>query len=380
LATAAAVLAALCQSAPAFLDEESCLMCHQFDGLAFAEAATAEVRHFEVDPDLWGQSVHGGVACRDCHRDVRELPHDPVKPVECGVTCHVIDPSTNRPFTHAPEIERFRASVHGRGAEDDPFTSDRPTCLDCHSNRLFAAHEGAWGATDELVSETLVRCRGCHQEDEWSAYVLMHVMHRMRRRRPPDEVVRLCTRCHEDAERMARHGLVPMWNFRDSFHWRMILLGDPDAPDCLSCHVPVGFSSHEIHPVEHDLSATNRQNLRRTCSNPGGAQRCHPGATTAFAEARIHFTDRQAFEIVQDTSVDPDARAVLAQRLDAAEAFTGADIFRFRVLGLLTLFYKILVGVVIGSMVVHQALDFMTQRRRIRDERALAETGDIWAE
>jgi hypothetical protein len=350
-------------------------MCHQFDGLAFAADENAPVRHFEVDPDLWSQSVHGGVSCRDCHRDVTELPHGIVQPVDCGVTCHVIDPSTNRPFTHEPEIDRFRQSVHGQGAEEDPFAADRPDCLDCHSNRLFGAHEGAWGATDELVSETLVRCRGCHQDEDWSEYVLMHVMHRMRRRRPPEEVVRLCTSCHEDVDRMARHGLLPMWSFRDSHHWRLILLGDPDAPDCLSCHVPVGYSAHEIHPIGDERSAIHPENLRQTCSNPGGAQRCHPGATKAFSEARIHFTDRQALEIVQDETVDADARAILAQRIEATAMFTHSDAVRFRILGLIALFYKILIGLVIGGMVIHQILDHFGQRRHLREAHATAAPG-----
>ncbi|MBN1475540.1 hypothetical protein JXA47_02185 [Candidatus Sumerlaeota bacterium] len=373
-ALAAAVASLVAVSALAELDDESCLLCHQYDGLAFSGAEGEPIHHFEVDPDLWLQSVHGGVACRDCHRDVQELPHGAVERVNCAVTCHVLDPSTNRPFTHAPEIGRFESSVHGAGRADDPYPEDRPTCLDCHQNRLFAAHEGAWGATDQLVQETLVRCRGCHQDPAWSEYVLSHVMHRMRRRRPPEEVVQLCTSCHEDVERMARHGLVPMWDFRDSFHWRMILLGDPDAPDCLSCHVPVGYSAHEIHHRDDLRSAINVENLRATCSNPGGAQRCHTGATQAFAEARIHFSDRRAFEIMQDESLDPDVRALLAQRIENQEAFMRADEFRFWILGLISLLYKVMIGAVIGGMMVHQILDFIAQLR-LRRRKARARVG-----
>jgi hypothetical protein len=367
---AAGLLALAFSPSALALDEESCLLCHQFDSLAYAESASAEVRHFEVDPALWSQSVHGKVACRDCHRDVTTLPHGPVKPVDCGVTCHVIDPSSNRPFSHQREIERFRASVHGRGAAQDPYAADRPTCLTCHSNRLFAAYEGAWGATDAMVQETLTRCRGCHQSQGWSEYVLMHVMHRMRRRRPPEEVVRLCTSCHEDVQKMARHGLLPMWSFRDSQHWKMILLGDPNAPDCLSCHVPVGYSAHEIQPIQDIQSAINFRNLRATCSNVGGAQQCHPGATQSFAQARIHFTDRQAQEILNDESIDPHVRTLLQQRLETTVAFTRADIFRFWLLGLISGFYKIMIGTVIGLMLLHQIFDFFAHRRHLRLMRA----------
>jgi hypothetical protein len=344
--------------------------------LAFIEPDSSTVNHYEVDPDLWLQSVHGGVSCRDCHRGVTELPHGDIPRVDCAVTCHVVDPSTNRPFSHAPEIGRFEASVHGSEREEDPYADDRPQCLDCHQNRLFASFEGAWGATDQLVQETLVRCRGCHQDPAWSEYVLSHVMHRMRRRRPPEEVVQLCTSCHEDVERMARHGLVPMWDFRDSFHWRMILLGDPDAPDCLSCHVPVGYSAHEIHHRDDLRSAINVENLRATCSNPGGAQRCHAGATQSFAEARIHFSDRRVVEIMQDETLSPDVRALLAQRMEEQESFVRADEFRFWLLGLLTLFYKLLIGAVIGGMVIHQILDFQSQLRHRAHRRRAAHAAE----
>lgn len=357
-------------SAPA-LDEESCLLCHQFDGLAFRDAS-GEVQHFEVDPDLWEMGVHGRVACRDCHRDVTTLPHGEVRPVDCAVTCHVIDPSSNRPFSHQREIERFNQSVHGRGRDEDPFEADRPGCLTCHSDRLYAAMEGAWGATDAMVEETLTRCRGCHTGEGWSEQVLTHVMHRMRRRRPQEEVVRLCTSCHEDAERMARHGILPMWSFRDSQHWRMILLGDPNAPDCLSCHVPVGFSAHEIQPT-HDLkSATNVHNLQATCGNRGGAQRCHAGATEQFAQTRIHFSDRQMREVMNDERIDPDVRQLLQQRIEASVAFTRADVFRFWVLDMVSLFYKIMIGLTIGGMLVHQTLDFLALRRFHRRGHAVA--------
>lgn len=349
------------------LDEESCLLCHQFDSLAYSETVSSEVRHFEVDPVLWAESVHGQrVACRDCHRDVTTLPHGPVQPVDCGVRCHVIDPSSKRPFSHQREIEVFRRSVHGRGAEEDPYAEDRPTCLTCHSNRLFALHEGAWGATDAMVQETLTRCQGCHTGEGWSEYVLMHVMHRMRRRRPQEEVVRLCTSCHEDAEKMARHGLLPMWSFRDSHHWRLILLGDPNAPDCLSCHVPVGYSAHDIQPIQDIESAINIRNVRATCSNVGGAQQCHPGASQAFAQARVHFTDRQAREILSDESIDPHVRTLLQQRMETTMAFTRADVFRFWLLDLISLFYKILIGATVGLMTIHQTLDFLARRRHLR--------------
>lgn len=353
------------------LDDESCLLCHQYDGLAFLTDDGQSVNHFEVDPDLWLRSVHGGVSCRDCHRGITELPHGQVERVNCAVTCHVVDPSTNRPFSHAPEIGRFEASVHGRGAEDDPYPDDRPTCLDCHTNRLFASHEGAWGATDSMVQETLVRCNGCHGDEEWSEYVLSHVMHRMRRRRPPEEVVQLCTSCHEDVDRMARHGLVPMWDFRDSHHWRLILLGDPNAPDCLSCHVPVGYSAHEIHHRGDLRSAINVDNLRATCSNPGGAQACHTGASQAFAEARIHFSNRRALEIVNDETIDPDVRNLLRSRLESQEAFMREDTLRFRILGILTLVYKFLIGGTIGFMIFHQILDFLAQMRVLRRKSAV---------
>jgi hypothetical protein len=352
------------------LDDESCLACHQRVGLAAAAVATDEVQHFEIDSDSWFQTVHGAVACRDCHRDVTQLPHGPIEAVNCAMTCHIADPSTGRPFSHRGMQERLARSVHGVVAEHGPHASDLPTCRSCHVNDLHDPMVGAWGATQAMVNETTTRCQDCHLDPAWADRVLTHVTHRMRRRRSPEEVVILCTSCHEDADRMGRHGLLPVWDYRDSYHWRMVLLGDPNAPDCLSCHVPVGFSAHEIYPGSDGRSAINMENRQQTCGNQGGAQSCHPGASRSFAEAQVHFTDRGTLAVLDDEMVDSEVRSRLQERLASERGVSGADLFRLRLLKLISGFYKILIGLVAGGMIVHQTLDFFAQRRLLRQHAA----------
>src|SRR4051794_40362115 len=71
-------------AAPPKLD---CLSCHQDEKLA-VDAGGGKVKSLHVDRKKFGESIHGFLTCADCHKDVKDFPHDPVpKAVECN-SCH----------------------------------------------------------------------------------------------------------------------------------------------------------------------------------------------------------------------------------------------------------------------------------------------------
>jgi hypothetical protein len=108
-------------------------------------------------------------------------------------------------------------------------------------------------------------------------------------------------------------------------------------------------------------------NRVKTCSNQGGMQSCHPGATTEFASGRVHAYGMKA-QIMADKNrasflVDQDLSLVVER---AEKDLSDKELFHYKVLRLIKLFYKLLIAFVIGSMLLHQGLDFMASRRHLK--------------
>jgi hypothetical protein len=181
----------------------------------------------------------------------------------------------------------------------------------------------------------------------------------MRRIRRQPEIIKLCTSCHEDSQKMARHGLESVSTYKDTFHWSLVKYGVKNAPDCISCHVPVGYTTHDIRPREDGMSSIHTLNRVNTCNNQGGIQSCHPGATAQFATGRVHAYGTKvqiaAGKTGIDTSDHEKIRLVERARVDISKE----EIFRHKVLSWIRLFYKVFIPLVIGFMAYHQWLDWL---------------------
>jgi len=234
---------------------------------------------------------------------------------------------------------------------------------------MYNPYAGYWGKSEELSLETLTRCQGCHTDKDWTQKIYAHFTHRMRRRRTQNEIIRLCTSCHEDEEKMARHGVEAVSTFKDTFHWTLVKYEVQDAPDCISCHVPVGYSTHEIEPRSDPISPINKKNRVNTCSNQGGIQNCHPGATEKFAEGRVHAYGTKIQLIAAQEVVQAKAQEETPLLLERArKEVTEEEVFHYKVLSLLKLLYQLLIASVIGFMALHQVLDYFSIRRRMKTE------------
>ena len=357
------------------VDEENCLLCHKYSGLGRIDEKGKKHLYY-VNEKLYNQSVHGKIRCGECHLGIENFPHKNVKKVDCATACHLTDPATGRPFSHAGMIEKYEMSVHGKGTAENPkkHIEDLPTCTYCHDNRIYQPINKLAGREQGIAQEIFDRCIGCHTNNAWTEAFYYHFTERLHQRRSSKLMVELCTSCHEDEEKMARNNLKPVSTFRDTFHWQAIKYGDPNAPNCITCHAPVGYFSHEIMPKRDARSAIYKDNLVRTCSNQGGVQVCHPDATASFAQGTVHpshfkagFFEDQKDSLTIKREIEKGAfkpfRELLTQTLKPGTEKTIS--YQNIVLLLIKYFYMFLIGGLISCMIVHQVLDYFATRREL---------------
>ncbi len=125
-------------------DEEGCLICHKYSGLARLDQKTGSIRLFYVNNNKYNNSVHGKVLCRNCHLKLDVIPHTDAIKVDCSTKCHLKEPSTDIEFSHGNLYEEVNNSIHGKGTADKQkkFSGDMPGCTDCHLNTVYEPVHG----------------------------------------------------------------------------------------------------------------------------------------------------------------------------------------------------------------------------------------------
>lgn len=360
-------------------DEEGCVICHKYPGLARIDQQTGNLRLFYVDDHQYKNSVHGKILCRNCHLKLDVIPHTNTAKVNCSTKCHLKEPSTDREFSHGDIYQELNLSVHGLGPENNPkkFSEDMPQCTDCHLNTVLQPVTGVLDQEAGISADALRRCIGCHTEKEWANRYYQHFTHRLHRSKTSLETVKLCLACHQKAEKMARHGLIATDNYRDTFHWKGVLYGDANAPDCLSCHAPVGYTIHAMTSGRNPQSPVHTKNLQKTCMNQEGTQICHPNAIASFSSGRIHKKDiglEHAVSILSEG--DPPQSGPEELRRDRSftslmtetenvdsTSFDSQEVFHRQILRIVKYVYTLLITVVVGGMLIHQLLDFFRASR-----------------
>jgi len=163
---------------------------------------------------------------------------------------------------------------------------------------------------------------------------------------------------------MARHGLETIETYKDTFHFTQVKYGVENAPDCIDCHVPINYSTHYIRPKTDPTSPVYITNRIRTCSNQGGLKTCHPGAHAEFARGRVHaYGFKAKIAAYNDKLKMPNqTKNLVAERAQAE--IEHKEIFHYNVLKIIRLFYQLLIAAVIGSMVIHQMLDYIRTKRK----------------
>lgn len=195
-------------------ENRACLRCHGMSTLGYRDAETGEIINLSVDRELFGHSVHGDLACSQCHEgDYQSYPH----PAELSaaelncVACHEDHPENTDKLDFGRIQKEYDASVHAQS--DDP-EAEGFSCHSCHDPHAFRA---------SLLGREI---------PEIVAY---------------DN--QICLSCHEELRDPL--SLSHSWLPNPSKHWA--------AVRCLDCHTPLNEDSDR--PVSHQILSAEQSNV-----------------------------------------------------------------------------------------------------------------------
>ncbi len=248
--------------------------------------------------DVIGASVHGKLACTDCHVDVTETPHRSLaraervargpdergRPVDSsgrpraavgfdlrGVSRAVTTitaASVACGSCHPRQARAWQTDVHGR---DFPANAAVPGCATCHGDHdVLPEHDPRSPVATARIADTCAA--SCH-EGAWE------VRHSYLGVRPAD----------------AQYRSDPGSTYRDSIHAKKVRLGEEHAATCASCH-----GAHRVLTARDPRSTLNPQNAAKTCSRKGA---CHSDASADFAKLFDHVIAVSSGETVSASAM-----------------------------------------------------------------------------
>jgi formate dehydrogenase gamma subunit len=338
-------------------DSQTCITCHgtanvvkAVTGAQFcATCHAAEVQQYSAS--VHGRArAHGNAdvpSCQSCHGSAHAAlpatdPNSPVSkkklPDTCG-SCHS-NPALAKKymFTEVRPVEAYRQSVHGRAILAG--NNNAASCNDCHGTHdilpVSDPHSKIW---KQNVAGTCGKCHtGVYNTYAQSIHgqavargVLQaatctdcHSEHRILAPGDPGSSVYManvsqeaCSHCHADTQLMAGFAMpqdrVP--TYEDSYHGLAAREGSQTVANCASCH-----GVHNIYPSSDPRSTVNRANLSKTCGQ------CHNDAGRRFAIGPVH---------------------VMATTTPGG-----------KLLGLIKIFYLIVIPLTLGAMFLHNLLDW----------------------
>ena len=316
---------------------------------------SGETLYLTIDPEIFSASAHGEaeLACEDCHTDpgVRHFPHRGELPetqrefslqmVESCTKCHQEEHDKTLDSTHAQALSEGNTNAaictdchnpHEQHRLTNEATGELlpearlaipQTCARCHSTIYDVYAESVHGSAltneDNLDVPTCIDCHGVHDiGDPTTADFRL-------------QSPKLCADCHNDPERMDKYGIPTnvFDTYVSDFHGTSVLLFEQRSPD-QEVNKPVCFDCHGTHDIyspdnpEHGIAV--KENLLNTC------ERCHPDASENFSDAWLsHYVP---------------------------------DLEHYPIVYYVDLFYKILIPLVIGGMLIFVASDIL---RRLTD-------------
>ncbi len=231
----------------------NCLVCHSaMKGKV--KSSSGKMIELNVDTEKYNASVHGSLACTDCHLRFSDDPHaSPGGSVPSSVLAVSSKISSKHPVDsvaaaacnscHEEIFKKVLQSVHGQNIIEKNQT-DGALCLDCHGSPHYILPAG-------------------NPESKVSRQNHIHT----------------CGKCHGDKKILEKYNLEEnvMESFEQSFHGRKLHLGHLRAPVCSSCH-----NAHDIKTKNDPASPVFGKNRLETCG------KCHKGANEKFIPAITH--------------------------------------------------------------------------------------------
>ncbi len=316
----------------------SCGTCH-----TRAQEAYTHSMHAKADKNGKAQAA----TCLDCHGDAHNVlaggdSQSPVNhaniPTTCG-RCHGQRFLMEKSGVSAQPFLSYQDSVHGHAVENG--SKQAAVCTDCHAaHAILPANDPQSPISKLNVPKT---CGTCHIEIENSFNASIHGqaiargnlmspvctdchgIHSIKKHTDPNSPVSeknlsrdTCARCHEGV-RLSQEFGVPgnrVSSYMDSYHGLANENGSVVVANCSSCH-----GVHNILPSSDPRSTINPAHLDETCG------KCHRGATRRFTQTRVHMDE-------------------------SAKAHDVGS----RVVWWVRLIYLILIALVIGGMLLHNAI------------------------
>lgn len=327
--------------------DAACIGCHTTQGLA-AKLPSGELLPLMVDVKAFEASVHGTLRCADCHTNIRGFPHPKItahdrrdfqmeRYQQCQA-CHTdqyrqaLDSNHARILAAGNRNGAICVDCHGSHAvskPNEPRHKISTSCGTCHrgtyAQYLTSAHGRALLETVNPDVPTCTDCHGAHRQDNPTTMTF--------RLKSP----KVCAKCHQNREMMRKYGLSAdvFETYVADFHGLTVTLFEKEHAGqkineavCTDCH-----GVHDIQKASAAKSTVVKENLLNTC------RRCHPDAAANFPDSWVgHF---------------PPSRD------------------RFPLVYYVNLFYRILIPVTIGGMLLFVMIDAGGRiARRVRKRRA----------
>jgi hypothetical protein len=285
--------------------DETCLACHQQQGMETKIGGQPLV--LTIDGEKFATSVHGteAVACVDCHTDITGFPHPEVtasSPRDFSLNMY---PTCQQ--CHNEQYQKVLDSVHQRALAAG--NNNAAVCTDCHNphtqTRLTDKQTGELLLGARLViPQTCAKCHNAIYEtykesvhgkaltEEGNQYVPTcidcHGVHNIGD--PTTNTFRnstpyLCANCHTNETIMKQYGISTnvLSTYVADFHGTTVQMFEKNYPD-QPTNKPVCTDCHGVHdimrPDNPEAGIAFKKNLLVKC------QQCHPDATTStFTDA-----------------------------------------------------------------------------------------------
>lgn len=264
----ASVRAAQAKSPQPLKQDENCLACHGQAGMTSGSG-----KNISIDPTKHAASVHGTLACQDCHSTIKDYPHPAkVVKIQCA-TCHADEASHVPNSIHSALGDAACASCHGNAHEVATAAQLTPArCAQCHADEAKEFRQSIHGqaaAAGDPDAPTCMSCHGPVHQIQSSGDATATVA----KKNLPDT----CASCHSNQQFLSRHKIPfahPVELYKQSVHGRAIVNGDGAAATCSDCH-----GSHGILPSRDARSKVNHWNIPQTCGQ------CHTDIARTYGES-----------------------------------------------------------------------------------------------
>lgn len=299
------------QAAPQFQqpDNSKCLLCHQKDGQTW-QMPGGEALSVVISPEMFGGSVHAKLACQTCHTNIADFPHPEntaqtpreytLQYQNTCLQCH--------PDQAAATADNAHAKV--RNDPNNPNAQNAPTCVDCHNPHTQSTiQKNENGRLNGLELAASARtCAKCHNQiyQEYAqsvhgegilvnnnpdvpACIDCHGVHDLSGPSSSGNQFRLsspqiCAKCHTDETIMGKYGISTqvLNTYIADFHGTTVTLFEKIDPD-QKTNMPVCFDCHGVHNIQRVDDPSKgleiKDNLLVTC------KKCHPDATPNFPDS-----------------------------------------------------------------------------------------------